>query len=180
MKSILSENEKAVFEVVFAEHDPDIELLSHFLTGKLIDKKSNIVKDKPDFRFLSKLKSTGHKNNIESLMSTARSLRLDNDDPPRKYDEKIKAAIVGLNIMLNVTIYVIFLLGEGPIAWYDHVSQNCDECKPNGKCTNTLNQILKERNFILPDDLQNKPIDEKAKWIFEQKLKLIPNDPNNS
>ncbi len=171
MKSILSENEKAVFEVVFTEHDPDIKLLSHELTGKLIDKIGNIVKDEPDMRFVSKLKSTGLKKITDSLLSTTNSLRLDIRNPPKKYFEKIKACIYGLNFMLNAQIYIIFLLEEGPIAWYVHDSQTCKECKPGGLCTLTLNEIIKERNFTLPYELQKKPIDEKANWVFEQILR---------
>lgn len=171
MKSILSNNEKAVFEVVFTSHDPEIKMLCHFLEGKLQDKVGNIVKEEPDMRFVSKLKSTGLKKISDSLISTANSLRLDIKDPPKKYSERIKACIYGLNFMLNAQIYVIFLLEEGPVAWYVHDSKTCKECKPGGLCMVTLNQILKERNLKLPDDLQIKPIDEKAEWVFGQIMK---------
>ena len=170
MKSILSSNEKAVFEVVFNKHDPDIKLLSQGLTGKLIDKEGNIVKDEPDMRFVSKLKSTGLKKISDSLTSTARSLRLDIQNPPKKYSEKIKACLKGLNFMLNVKIYVIYLLNEGPIAWYDHESKTCKECTAGGICVKTLNHIMDERNLPLPNELQTKSVEEKAEWVFEQIL----------
>ena len=170
MKLILSNNEKAVFEVVFSKHDPEIKMLSQFLTGKLTDKVGNIVKDEPDVRFISKLKSTGLKKISDSLFSTANCLRFDIKNPPKKYLEKIKACIKGLNFMLNAQIYIIFLLEEGPIAWYVHESQKCEECKPEGICMVTLNQIIKERGLVMPVDLQKKSIDEKADWVFTQIL----------
>ena len=171
MKSILSSNEKAVFEIVFSKHDPDIKLLSHYLEGKLIDKLGNSVQDEPDMRFVSKLKSTGLKKISDSLTSIANSLRLDISNPPKKYSDKIKACIKGLNFMLNAQIYIIYLLEEGPVAWYIHDSQNCEECRINGTCLATLNQIIKERGIELPDELLTKPIDEKAEWVFKQILK---------
>lgn len=171
MRVILSNNEKAVFEVVFSKHDPEIKLLSQLLTGKLTDKVGNIVKDEPDMRFVSKLKSTGLKKITDSLLSTANSLRLDIRNQPKKYSEKIKACIKGLNFMLNAQIYIIFLLEEGPIAWYVHESKKCEECKPGGICMVTLDQILEERGLVLPVELQEKFIDEKADWVFNQLLR---------
>ena len=171
MKAILSSNEKAVFEVVFGKHDPDNKLLSQYLEGKLIDKLGNLVQDEPDMRFVSKLKSTGLKKISDSLTSIANSLRLDISSPPKKYSEKIKACIKGLNFMLNVQIYVIYLLEEGPVAWYVHDSQKCEECRIGGTCMTTLNQIIKERGLELPNDLSTHPIDEKADWVFKQILR---------
>ena len=109
MKSILSNNEKAVFEVVFSKHDPEIKLLSQLLVGKLTDKSGKSVQDNPDLRFVSKLKSTGLKKISDSLSNTANLLRLDIHNPPKNYSEKIKACIFGLNFILNAQIYVIFL-----------------------------------------------------------------------
>ena len=108
MKSILSSNEKAVFEIVFREHDPDIKFLCQFLQGSLIDKHGNIVQEEPDTRFVSKLKSTGLKKISDSLLDLANSSRLDTSNFSNKYSEKVKACNTGFNFMLNVEVYVIF------------------------------------------------------------------------
>jgi hypothetical protein len=171
MKSNLSFNEKVVFEIVFREHDPDIKLLCTFLKEKLIDKKSNIVQEIPDMRFVSKLKSTGLKKISDALIEIANSLRVDINNPPKKYTDKIKACVHGLNFMLNVEIFIIYLLEEGPIVWYAHDSVSCKECKEDGRCTNTLLKILEERNIAVPEDIKNKNNDEKADWIFNYILK---------
>ena len=171
MKSILSSNEKAVFEIVFKEHDPDIKLLCYLLRGSLIDKHGFIVQEEPDMRFVSKLKSTGLKKVSDSLFDLANSSRLDTSNFSRKYSEKIKACYKGFNFMLNVEVYVIFLLEEGPIAWYVHDSKNCSECKSGGVCHKTLEQIVIERSLKFPEELIQKEIDEKANWVFNQLLK---------
>ena len=171
MKSILSENEKTIFELIFSKHDPDIETLRVDLSDKLKDKKGAIVQGPSDLRYVSKLKSTGLKKIIDSLLDIANSLRLDVNNPPKKYSDKIKACIKGLNFMLNAEIYIIFLLEEGPVAWYIHDSDSCSECTPAGVCTRTLHQIIIERNLTLPDSLQKKKIDEQADWVFNEILK---------
>ena len=172
IKSILSNNEKVVFKFVFSRHDPDLKILSHCLAGKLSDRLGKNVEEDPDVRFVSKLKSTGLKKISEDLIKAANVLRLDVRNPPKKYAEKIKACVLGFNFMLNVKIYLIFLLEEGPVAWYVHESQKCEECKPDGMCMLTLNQIIKERGLKLQNDLLESPIDEKAEYLFEKILRL--------
>ena len=171
MKSILSDNERTVFEIIFQKHDPDIESLQQYVSDKLKDKKGTLVHGLSDVRYISKLKSTGLKKITDSLLDIASSLRLDIHNPPKKYTDKIKACIKGLNFMLNAEIYIIFLLDEGPIAWYLHDSADCSECSPDGVCNRTLQQIILERNLILPDSVKNNQIDEQAEWVFNEILK---------
>jgi len=171
MKLNLSSNEEAVFKLVFKYHDPDIKLLCELLKGKLIDKKGVLVNEEPDMRFVSKLKSTGLKKISDSLMEIANSLRMDINNPPKKYADKIKACLRGLNFMINAEIYIIYLLNDGPIAWYVHESNKCSECVPNGICSMTLGQIINERGLNVPKELLNLSIDNKADWVFKQILK---------
>lgn len=170
MTTILSENEKKTFEKVFQNHDPDIKSLCTQLSNKLTDKYGNIVKEEPDTRFVSKLKSTGLKKIMKSLLNIAKSLRLDIEEP-KKYDQKINACISGLNFMLNAKCYLIYTLKEGPIVWYVHQSNSCDQCSAGGKCEQILEIIEGERNLTLPKEIRKLQTDKKAEWIFQEILK---------
>jgi hypothetical protein len=170
MTTVLSENEKKTFEHVFKNHDPDIKTLCSLLQNKLIDKHGNIVYEEPDTRFVSKLKSTGLKKITKSLLEIAYSLRLDITEP-KKYDQKIKACISGLNFMLNANTYLIYTLQEGPIVWYIHKSLSCDQCVVGGKCEQILEIIERERDLNLPKEIRNLQTDKKAEWIFQEILK---------
>jgi hypothetical protein len=170
MTTTLSENERKTFELVFKNHDPDIKTLCSLLQNKLFDKYGNIVQEEPDTRFVSKLKSTGLKKITKSLLEIANSLRLDIEEPKR-YDQKINACISGLNFMLNANSYLIYTLQEGPIVWYVHKSDSCDQCIVGGKCEQILEIIIEERNLILPDDVRKMQTDKKAEWIFQAILK---------
>ncbi|MHA1990879.1 MAG: hypothetical protein ACW981_07465 [Candidatus Hodarchaeales archaeon] len=170
MTTTLSNNEKVVFELVFKDHDPDIKTLCTLLQNKLTDKYGNIVQEEPDTRFVSKLKSTGLKKITKSLLEIANSLRLDIEEP-KKYDQKIKACISGLNFMLNAKSFLIYTLTEGPIVWYVHESNSCDQCVVGGKCEQILEIIERERNLILPKEVRKLQTDKKAEWIFQEILK---------
>ena len=167
MVSSLSSNEYEVFKIVFKQHDPDITTLCTQLQGKFTNKQANFVTEIPDTRYVSKLKSTGLKKIHKSLLELSKTLRLDIKDPPKKYKDKIKACIHGLNFIINTEIFIIYTLQEGPIVWYKHNSNTCKECKPNGKCVITLELILKERGLELPSEVQKEDIDEQAKWVFQ-------------
>jgi hypothetical protein len=170
MTTSLSENERKTFEFVFRNHDPDIKTLCTLLKNKLYDKHGNIVQEEPDTRFVSKLKSTGLKKIVKSLLDIANSLRLDIEEP-KKYHQKIKACISGLNFMLNTKSYLIYTIREGPIVWYIHESDTCNQCTIGGKCEQILELILEERNIILPEEINKLQIDKKADWIFQEIFK---------
>ncbi len=170
MTTTLSNNEKIVFELVFKNHDPDIKSLCSLLHNKLTDKHGNVVQEEPDTRFVSKLKSTGLKKVVKALLEIANSLRLDIEEPKR-YDQKIKACISGLNFMLNAKSYLIYTITEGSIVWYIHESDSCDQCVIGGKCEQFLEIIIEERNLILPEDIRKLKTDKKAEWIFQEIFK---------
>ena len=170
MTTNLSNNEKMVFGFVFKYHDPDIKALCSLLNNKLTDKHGNIVQEEPDVRFVSKLKSTGLKKITKSLIDIASSLRLDVIEP-KKYDQKIKACISGLNFMLNTRSFLIYTITEGPLVWYMHESDSCNQCGIGGKCGQILETILEERNLILPEEILNLQTEKKAEWIFQEIFK---------
>ena len=162
MTSELSANEKSVFDLIFKHHDPDIETLQKLLSDKLIDKQNNVVRGPPDSRYVSKLKSTGLKKIINSLIEIGNSLRLDYGESgnPKKYSDKIKACVKGLNFMTNAHAFLIYTLHEGPIVWYEHKSSTCKGCLETGQCDNILNIIIDERNLQLPSNLINSENDK--------------------
>lgn len=170
MTTTLSNNEKVVFELVFKNRDPDIKTLCSLLLNKLTDKHGNMVQEEPDTRFVSKLKSTGLKKITKSLLDIAKSLRLDVDEP-KKYYQKIKACISGLNFMLNAKSYLVYTIAEGPLVWYIHESESCDQCVIGGKCEQILEIIMEERNLVLPGNIKKLQTEKKAEWIFQEIFK---------
>ncbi|MHA2363262.1 MAG: hypothetical protein ACXAC7_04845 [Candidatus Hodarchaeales archaeon] len=178
----LSHNEKEVLRLVFADENITISDLMVQLTGKLFDKKGNIVTTPPDSRYISKLKSKGLDKVTKSLENLANGLILDYSHEKLKkqefYNKKLKGILKGFDFRLNTYVYLIYTFKEGSIAWYHHDSMACEECHHpekinkdlnSSKCESVLLLILQERKLKLPKEYRSKSTEKKAEWI----LKLI-------
>ncbi|MHA1448793.1 MAG: hypothetical protein ACTSP4_05160 [Candidatus Hodarchaeales archaeon] len=198
MKVELSKNEETLLKSYFSKRtidkngcweEPSLNELIEGLTGRLEDKKGQVITDPPDPRYVSKLKSIALNKIASALENLARSMRLEyvafnsiSKGNRLRYRKKALGILKGFNFSLNTEVYLIYTFSKlitdgnevvgsstssgGAIAWYVHDSRSCSQCHPGGECFNILEQVINERALKIPPEVDKEEFGKRVEWVL--------------